>query len=91
MAIGERIKVTEYWEAQLCQRVAKGEPVSVGTPRRSLVPDGFFDIDDYDFDYGEVYAVKRRKVTLDEGGRPTFGEWEWVTEWISPTPPESDD
>lgn len=81
MTTAETIKIDKLWEFQLYEQGKVGGPRPVGEPKRDIQPKLMFTSRDHKLERNRLYAVKRREVTLDDDGRPTYGEWDWATEW----------
>ena len=81
MVTAERIEIREIYEFQLYEQPRRGEPRPVGKVKRDLVSSAVFLPDQFEFDPQLLYAIKRRRIDLDEDGNPTYNDWEWITDW----------
>lgn len=81
MVTAEKIEIRELYEFQLYEQPARGEPRPVGEIKRDITPSMIFRSDEYEFNHQLRYAIKQRRIELAEDGTPTYGEWEWITDW----------
>lgn len=84
MTVAERIEIRELYEFQLFVRGADGEPSPFGEPLRSLDRMMVFDDEHHGIKAGRWYALKRRRITLDDDGYAEYGNWSRLTEWKMP-------
>ena len=89
MVTAEKIEIREIYEFQLYERTWNGKAKPVGDLRRMLDPSVHFDGEEYDIKPGKWYAMKRRKITIDEDGYGHPGEWSELTEWKRATAPNN--
>lgn len=78
----EKIKIDKLWEFQIYEIGNFGDPKPVGGIVRDLDPYGNYDDGSVTFERDKRYALKRREITLDDDGYPTYGEWDWASEWV---------
>ena len=84
MVTAEKIEIRELYEFQLFERGSDGEPVPFGEPRRAFERTMIFDDENHGVEEGQWYAMKRRRITIDEDGYADFGNWSKLTEWKQP-------
>ena len=90
MVTSEKIEIRELYEFQLFELGALGEAVPVGEPRRSLEPTVSFDDEHHGIRSDQLYALRRRRIKIDDTGIAEYGAWSRLTPWKRPNTSEVD-